>query len=92
MNKKFNPSLRYLLLCQKWYYREKSDGRGRRKIGGANALPITLTLPQKRGPGVATWPHPNRGGPRFGDSPISSASFLVSAPGCVKTTFDFGFN
>ena len=45
--------------------------------------------PPFRGPGVAKWPHPSGGTPLFGDSPISSAGFLVSAPGFDETAFDY---
>ena len=44
--------------------------------------------PRFRGSGVARWPHPNGGTPRFVDSPISSTGFLVSAPGFDETAFD----
>ena len=44
--------------------------------------------PRFRGPGVASWPHPIGGSSWFGDSPVSSFGFLVSAPGFDETAFD----
>ena len=44
--------------------------------------------PHFHGPGVARWPHPSDGTLLFGYSPISSAGFLVSAPGFDETAFD----
>ena len=49
MSKKFNPSPPPFFSVENGIYREKPEGRGRRKIGGANAPPTTLTKPQKRG-------------------------------------------
>ena len=49
MNNKFNPSLRSFFSVENGIYREKSEGRGRKKIGGANAPPTTITKPQKCG-------------------------------------------
>ena len=45
--------------------------------------------PLFRSPGVVMWPHPIGGVLRFGDLPISSAGFLVSAPTVDETAFDF---
>ena len=44
--------------------------------------------PRFRGPGVAKWPHPVGGQLCFGNLPVSSADFLVSAPKVDETAFD----
>ena len=43
--------------------------------------------PRFRGPDVASWPHPIGWFSWFGDSPVSSSGFLVSAPGFDETIF-----
>ena len=79
-------------------YREKLEGRGRKKIGGSKrstnhfnqAAEMRLWL-CFRGHGLARWPHLVGGTPCFSDMALSSSGFPAVTPGFDKTTFDFWF-
>ena len=78
------------------FYRQNPNHKDPGEIGGANAPPNSLTLPRKRGlgrgQGVARWPHPVGGSPRFLPLTLSGVGFALWLRDFEEMVVDLCFN